>query len=245
MPFTPWSPDELREVRDELVRWRAADQPRRTHPSLFVRAHNGLYAHIRAYLLSLLSVRLGEHTSADRYASELDQLPGSPYIRSVGHALSEHARAELATARGEAAEGLDTLARAEVEVGYDCGITSPFYSRAGARYLRGTLAESTGCHDESARWFASFGETSVYDLAYMAPALVRRGLSLEKLGRPEAAIEDYRRALALWADHDADLAAIVAPAEERLTALGLGARSGASPVRRPGFNPSPDVPIRA
>ncbi|MDQ3996440.1 MAG: protein kinase, partial [Gemmatimonadota bacterium] len=34
MPFIPWSTDELREVRDELVRWRAADQPRRSHPSL-------------------------------------------------------------------------------------------------------------------------------------------------------------------------------------------------------------------
>ena len=245
MPFTPWSADELRDVRDELVRWRAADQPRRTHPSLFIRAHNGLYAHIRAYLLSLLSVRLGEHTSADRYASELDQLPGTPYIRSLGHALGEHARAELATVRGQAIEGLDTLARAEVEVGYDCGITSPFYSRAGARYLRGTLAESTGCHDEAARWFASFGETSVYDLAYMAPALVRRGLSLEKLDRPDAAVESYRRVLGLWSGRDAELTPIVAPAEERLAALGFGTRTAASPVRRPGFQPSPDVPIGA
>lgn len=244
MPFTPWPLDELREVRDELLRWRAADQPRRTHPSLFVRAHNGLYAHIRAYLLSLLSVRLGEHTSADRYASELDQLPGTPYIRSLGHALSEHARAELATARGEAVEGLDTLARAEVEVGYDCGITSPFYSRAGARYLRATLAESTGCHDEAARWFASFGETSVYDLAYMAPALVRRGLSLEKLGRPDAAVESYRRALALWAQCDEELAPIIAPAEERLAALGFGARTGPATVGQAGFQSSPDQPVQ-
>jgi hypothetical protein len=236
--------DDLREVRDELVRWRAAEQPRRTHPSLFVRAHNELYAHIRAYLLSLLSVRLGEHTSADRYASELDQLPGKPSIRSLGHALGEHARAELATARGEAVEGLDTLARAEVEVGYDRGITSPFYSRAGARYLRGTLAESTGCHDDAGRWFGSFGETSVYDLAYMAPALVRRGLSLEKLGRPEAAVENYRRALALWAGRDAEMAPIIAPAEARLAALGFGPQSVAAAVRRPGFEPSPDRTVQ-
>jgi eukaryotic-like serine/threonine-protein kinase len=245
LPFTPWSADELREVRDELLRWRAADQPRRTHPSLFIRAHNGLYAHIRAYLLALLSVRLGEHTSGDRYASELDQLPGKPSIRSLGHALSEHVRAELATARGEAVEGLDTLARAEVEVGYDLGITSPFYSRAGARYLSGTLAESTGCHDEAARWFASFGETSVYDLAYMAPALVRRGLSLEKLGRTEGAVDSYRRALALWAERDQELAPIIMPAQDRLAALGFGAKTGALPLRRPGFQPSPDVPIGA
>jgi eukaryotic-like serine/threonine-protein kinase len=245
MPFTPWSADELRDVRDELIRWRAAEQPRRTHPSLFIRAHNGLYAHIRAYLLSLLSVRLGEHTSADRYAAELDQLPGTPYIRSLAHALAEHGRAELATARGEAVAGLDTLARAEVEIGYDSGITSPFYSRAGARYLRASLAEATGCHDEAARWFASFGETSVYDLAYMTPALVRRGLSLEQLGRTEAAVDSYRRALALWADRDEELAPIIAPAAERLAALGFGARTGASAIRRAGFQASPDVPIGA
>jgi tetratricopeptide (TPR) repeat protein len=244
MPFIPWSPDELREVRDELIRWRAAEQPRRTHPSLFVRAHNGLYAHIRAYLLSLLSVRLGEHTSADRYASELDQLSGTPYIRSLGHALSEHVRAELATAQGKAVEGLDTLARAEVEVGYDCGITSPFYSRAGARYLRGALAESTGCHDDASRWFGSFGEASVYDLAYMAPALVRRGLSLEKLGRPEVAVESYRRALALWAARDDEMAPIIAPAADRLASLGFGAKPAAAPVRRLGFEPSPEQPVR-
>jgi tetratricopeptide (TPR) repeat protein len=245
MPFTPWSPDELQAVRDELLRWRAAEQPRRTHPSLFVRAHNGLYAHIRAYLLALLSVRLGDHASAARHASELDQLSGTPTHRALGHALSEHVRAELAAAGGAAVEGLDTLTRAEVEVGYDCGITSPFYSRAGARYLRGTLAEASGCHDEAAQWFASFGETSVYDLAYIAPALVRRGASLEALGRTDAAIESYRRALALWAERDEEMAPIITPVEERLTALGFGAKSATGPRQRPGFQRSPDVPIGA
>jgi tetratricopeptide (TPR) repeat protein len=244
LPFAPWPASELRDVRDELIRWRAADQPRRTHPSMFVRAHNGLYAHIRAYLLALLSVRLGDHTSAERYAFELDQLAGTPYIRALGHALGEHVRAELVAARGEAVEGLDTLARAEVEVGYDCGIMSPYYSRAAARYLRGTLAESTGCHDEAARWFASFGEMSVYDLAYLVPALVRRGLSLEKLGRAEAAVESYRRALALWAERDEGLEAIIAPAEERLALLGFGAKTGAAAVRRPRFQTSPDQTVQ-
>jgi tetratricopeptide (TPR) repeat protein/TolB-like protein len=244
MPITPWPASELREVRDQLIGWRAAEQPRRTHPSLFVRAHNGLYAHIRVYLLGLLSVRLGDETAADGYASELDLLPGTPYIRSLGHALGEHVRAELAAERGETVEALDTLARADVEIGYDCGITSPFYSRAGARYLRGLLAESTGCHDEAARWFASFGEMSVYDLAYMAPALVRRGLSLERLGRQEVAVESYRRALTLWAERDDDVAPLIAPAEERLAALGFGAKPRPGAVRRPGFHASPEEPVR-
>ncbi|MFN2566517.1 MAG: protein kinase [Gemmatimonadaceae bacterium] len=241
-PFTPWSPEELREVRDELHRSRTADPPRRTHPSLFVRAHNGLYAHIRTFLPGVLCVRLGESDEADRYATELDRLPGTPADRALAHALSEHIRAELAAARGDTAGALDTLARAEVDVGYDCGITSPFYSRAGSRFLRGALSEVSGCYDDAARWFASFGETSVYDLAYMVPALVRRGAALEKLARTDAAIESYRRALTLWAERDEVMAAVIAPAEARLSALGFGPKSALRPVRRPGFHPSRDAP---
>ncbi len=241
MPFTPWPADQLRSVRDQLIRWRAAEQPARSHASHFVRAHNGLFAHIRAYLAGLLSIRLGDLPAADAFASEVDALPGSPYVRSLGHALSEHLRAELAAARGVAEEGIDTLARAEIEVGYDRAITSPFYSGAGARYLRGTLAESTGCHDEASRWFGSFGETSVYDLAYMAPALVRRGAALERLGKQEEAVQSYRRAVALWSERDDEVAGVIAPAEERLAALGFGTRTTkvlrpASPILSPSGN---------
>ncbi len=243
LPFTPWSAETLRQVRDDLLRWRAAEQPRRTHPSLFVRAHNGLHAHIRAYLLAMLSVRLGETQAAERYASELDQLPGTPTHRALGHASSEHVRAELSTARGDATEALDALARAEVEVGYDSAITSPFYSRAAARFLRGALAETTGCHDEAARWFASFGETSIYDLVYVAPALVRRGASLERLNQPEPAADAYRRALTLWAERDPELSSLVAPADERLAALGFGARATPAVSRAVGFERSPDPPV--
>ncbi len=240
MPFTPWPAAELREVRERLIRWRAAEQQPRAHPSLYVRAHNGLYAHIRAYLAGLLSIRLGELTAADGYVLELDQLPGTPYIRAVGHALGEHVRAELVAARGAEREGLDTAARAEVDVGYDCAIMSPFYSRAGTRYLRGLLGETTGCHDEAARWFGSFGETSVYDLVYIVPGLVRRGLCLERLGRQDEAVQSYRRALALFADQDAEVAHIVAPAQDRLTALGFGVNPNPASVARPGFRESPD-----
>jgi serine/threonine-protein kinase len=240
MPFTPWSKDELRDVRDRLTRWRAGEQAPRSHASLFVRAHNGLYGQIRAYLAALLSVRLGDLPAAESFAAEVDRLPGTPYIRSLAHALSEHVRAEIAAVRGEAAEALDTIARADVDVGYDCGITSPFYSRAGARYLRGTLAESTGCHDEAARWFASFGEASVYDLAYLVPALIRGGACLERLGKVNDAAENYRRALTLWSERDDDVAPIIAPAADRLTALGFGSKAAPSPLRH---HPSPDQPV--
>jgi serine/threonine protein kinase/tetratricopeptide (TPR) repeat protein len=245
IPFLPWSVEELRQVRDELLRWRASEQPPRTTPSLFVRAHNGLHAHIRCYLLALLSARLGEETAASRHAADLVDLPGSALQRALAHCLSEHVRAELAAQRGNAPDGLDALSRTELEVGYELPLASPLYSRAGARFLRATLSQETGCHDEALRWLASFDATSVYDLIYVAPALVRRGALLERLGRQEAAVASYRRAVALWLEHDDELAAIIAPATERLAALGLGARTGAARARRPGFEPSPDVPVGA
>jgi tetratricopeptide (TPR) repeat protein len=245
VPFLPWSVEELRDVRDELLRWRASEQPPRASPSLFIRAHDGLHAHIRSYLLALLSARLGEEATASRHAADLVDVPGSALQRALAHSLSEHVRAELARQRGSPRDGVDALSRTELEVGYDLPLASPIYSRAGARFLRATLSEDTGCHDEALRWLASFDATSVYDLIYVAPALVRRGALLERLGRQNAAIASYRRALTLWFDHDDELAAIIAPAKERLAALGFGARTEAGRARRPGFEPSPDVPIGA
>jgi tetratricopeptide (TPR) repeat protein len=244
VPFLPWSAEDLRGVRDELLRWRASEQPPRTTQSLFVRAHNGLHAHIRSYLLALLSVRLGDQTAAGRHAADLVDLPGSALQRALAHCLSEHVRAELAAQRGDPREGLDALSRTELEVGYELPLASPIYSRAAARFLRATLSEATRCHDEALRWLASFDATSVYDLIYVAPALSRRGTLLERLGRRDAAIASCRRAVALWMEHDPELAPIIAPATERLAALGLGPRTDAGRAARPGFTPSPDQPVQ-
>ena len=239
LEFLPWTPAELRDVRDELLRWRPVERPSRASRSLFVRSHDGLHAHVRAYLLALISVRLGEPDDAGQHASDLLELPGSALTRALSHALAEHVRAEVAAAAGDAREGLEAVSRIQLEVSYDLPLTSPIYSRAGSRLLRGTLAQSLGCHDEAALWLASFAESSVYDLAYVAPALVRRGASLERLGRSRLAADDYRRALALWTEPDEELAAVVAPAAERLDALGLGAEPQAGAPLPPDWEHSP------
>lgn len=244
MPFSPWTAD-YDDLVERLARWPAADHPPRTHPSLFVRAHNDLFQHLRAYLLAVLSIRLGDSTAAGRYAAELATLPGSPANRALAHALGEHVRAEIAFGGGDAKLALETIVRAEVEVGYDCGITSPFYSGAGARFLRAAAAEATGCAADAAQWFGSFGEMSIYDLVYLVPGLVRRANALEQLGQPVDAVATYRRALTLWSARDPAMDAIVRPAAERLAALGFGASPARPSVSPAGFHSSPDAPIGA
>lgn len=81
---------------------------------------------------------------------------------------------------------------------YQLTIMSPFYSGAYERYMRAELLRETGRYDEALAWYRTLGESSPFELIYVAPAHLRRAAIHERLGQKNEAAEQLTRAAALW-----------------------------------------------
>jgi DNA-binding SARP family transcriptional activator len=161
LPFLPVADAELRAIRDDLERWNPDDAA----PSMFVifAMHNELHPAIRAYLLGLLEVRLGELASAAVRLEALAELEaGGPLVRNLTVELD----AALARAKGRPAEALARLERARPELWFQLTVASPFFTLASQRFLRARLLEEMGRPDEAAGWYGAIAERSPYELIY-------------------------------------------------------------------------------
>jgi tetratricopeptide (TPR) repeat protein len=104
-------------------------------------------------------------------------------------------------------------------VPFELAWVSPFFSQADDRFVRAELLARLGRDREALHWFGGFEENSVYDLVYAAPARLRRGEILERLGEREAAIAEYRRVVELWSGGDDDAGRAVADVQARIRRL--------------------------
>src|SRR5215208_3867202 len=232
LPFPP-APAVPRAVleaaRDRLTSWDAdaVASPPGDSPSMFVRIHHGVYPHLRAYVLGVLHVRLGDFAAAHRYATELEGCAATAQHREalLPRGLSEGVRAHMAAARGDHASALAILERSTVSMSYDLPLASPFYSRSAERFLRACLvAENPVRAEEAARWYNSFGETSVYDLIFLAPSHLRRAELFERAGDRVRAAGHYKKFVSLWKVADVELRPVVAGAARRAAADARDAR---------------------
>ncbi|MFL5575867.1 MAG: protein kinase domain-containing protein [Gemmatimonadaceae bacterium] len=249
LPFLPLARREVEAARAELDAWDAAPPPPRETASLFVTVHDDLRPLLRAYLLGLLGARLGDAAETHRRAAELRGTAinaGDAGHRALAPTLGDDLHAQVAALRGERAAAIETLGRVVWEVSYVLPLLSPLYSRTHARFLHASLLADQGEAEHAARLLGSFGEVSVYDLVYLAPAHLRRARLHDAAGDAERAGGDYRRVVELWSDCDAELRPAVQEAERRLAALGASAaglaltpRSGELATRRP---PPPEPP---
>jgi DNA-binding SARP family transcriptional activator len=163
LPFLSPPESEIRAIRDALARWDPAAAP----PSSFVifAMHNELHPSIRAWLLGLLDLRLGDKEGAKRWAAELEGLErsGSGLTRCV---LAE-LRAAIARADGRPGEGLAILEATRPELWFQLTVASPFFSLASSRFLHAELLRELGRHREAAGWYRAMAERSPYELIYV------------------------------------------------------------------------------
>jgi serine/threonine-protein kinase len=161
LPFLPIPDAELREVRDALERW----EPAGATPSTFLifAMHNDLHPAIRAYLLGLLELRLGDLASAAERLESLAELEAvGPLVRNLTVELD----AAIAFAKGRPAEALARLERARPELWFQLTVASPFFSLASQRFLRARMLETVGRKDEAAGWYGAIAERSPYELVW-------------------------------------------------------------------------------
>ena len=152
------------EIRDAHAALEALD-PSESAPSSFIvfAMHQDLHPAIRAYLLGLLELRLGEvSAAADRLETLAELEAGGPLVRNLTVELD----AALARARGRPAEALSKLERARPELWYQLTVGSPFFTLASQRYLRAQLLEELGRPEEAVGWYRSIAERSPYEMVW-------------------------------------------------------------------------------
>jgi hypothetical protein len=191
---------------------------------VFFNAHDGVHAILRAYLLGVVSTRLGDLATAERYAADLAREKGPPTATALPHDLALEVRAEIAIAQGSRETALALLRQRSGESWYEYHFASPFFSGSRARYLQANLEAAQAKGDGDVRravtLLSSFEGYAAYDLIYEAPARLRRAALYERLGDRRAAAADYARVLMLWKDCDVELQPVVDSARAGLARVG-------------------------
>jgi DNA-binding SARP family transcriptional activator/Tfp pilus assembly protein PilF len=216
-PLTPASPAELTAVRDDVLRWR---------PHLFTPGAGNNFTvqrerwepQLRAYLLGLISVRLGDTAAAGGYARMLDRLDGTAGDSGLAGDYAHSVRAEIARQAGALRAA---LAQAEqIHFTFQAPVMrATLYAGAHERFLHAELLHAVGRDEEALTWYASFPEPSGFDITYLAPAYLKQGEITEHLGRRAEALGFYRRAARLWTNCEPALRPLLAEARRAVARL--------------------------
>jgi tetratricopeptide (TPR) repeat protein len=198
--------DALEGARRALQRLDADAVPASAQSTVYFIVHDGVHGVLRAYLLGMLSARLGDFAAAERYAATLGQQHGPPTAAALPRDLALEVRAELAIAHGSPAAAVALLRGRTGESWYESDFASPFFSGSRARYLRADRDAAEAKGDEDVRraitLYSAFEGYAALDLIYAAPSHLRRAALYERLGDRSAAASHYDQFLRLWKDCD-------------------------------------------
>ncbi len=166
LPFLSPPETEIRALRDALDQW----DPASAAPSSFLifAMHNDLHPGIRAWLLGLLDLRLGDSDGAVRRAEELAGIEKER--GGLMRNLLAELRAAIARSEGHPGEALALLEGARAEHWFQLTVASPFFSLASSRFLRAELLRELGRTREAAGWYGSMAQRSPYELIYQKAA---------------------------------------------------------------------------
>ena len=159
--------------------------------------HRRLHGAVRDYLRALTATRDERPGELAAVAASLARDTATS-LGAVPPDLARGLRAEAAWRRGEPATTARALEGLQLRSFYQQAMSSPFSSLARERWRLADALAVNGRPEAALRWFQSFEHHSIHDLAYAAPAALRRGELLEGLGRRAEAAVAFRRAIHLW-----------------------------------------------
>lgn len=214
LPFLAVPKSDLEGIRAEVERWRPGAEVSTPLPA----SVRPVAAHLRLYLLGLLSARLGRGGDALRYAAELERLAAPPESRALVRDLGRTIRADVAADAGRTQEALAQLEVVKGEVPFEL-IRLPYFSGEYARYLRGLLLQRAGRDQEALHLVEVAFVGTPNELHYRAPTHLLRAEILQRLNQRAAAADQYSRFVRLWGACDAPLRPVVDLVKAELAAL--------------------------
>jgi tetratricopeptide (TPR) repeat protein len=219
LPFIPLSEIKIEEAKRELLGWDAAHEPLVKQPYFYLTQFNPIFKHLRLYLLGLLCVWLGDFSSAEKYASELENLDRPKEAMYVISNLVAGIRAYVKFNQGRYGEALRILEEPKIKARFPLNWVY-FYNRPFERFLRAEALFALGRMEEALHWYNTFPDSGFFEDNIYVPYVFKRcGEIYEKLNRTEDAIHFYRHFVRLWQDCDPELQPIVEEAKQNLERL--------------------------
>jgi tetratricopeptide (TPR) repeat protein len=215
---------ELAALRDSVIEWQPPPYQSdawRGVGSASIPGEAG--PRMREYVLGLLSARLNDPVSANRWADELELASTPPDAIGLRRDLAREIRALTAWQDGRAMDALLHLESSNMAVTRSRDIFVPLYRRPFGRMLRAQILQDLNRSDEALNWYGTF-EFSNWGIEYvfLAPVYLRKAQIYERLGERDRAIEFYRRFVDRWQDADAEYQGLVGNARDRIAQLTAG-----------------------
>ena len=224
LPFNAATDEELDSQISRLRSWRANAEPYLIDPAAkgLIESRyspdSELHPHMKAYVLGLLQVRLGDLEAAKRELSILRSLeiPAGQEVICREYVRTVQAWIQYAEAGPESALALleDACPSYLPSQGY-----SGVQERGPQRWLRARCLEEVGRGEEALGWYGSLHEKTERQLIYVADARLHRASILEELGRDDEARDEYQSFLDLYADADSRYRDAVASARAGLARI--------------------------
>jgi tetratricopeptide (TPR) repeat protein len=213
LPLTSPSADEMRRVVADLQSLDVEHAVPPTDPVGPV-----VTELFRLYLIGRLSSRLGEWQEENLMEAALQRpLQGPPDARRWAVFLATRLRAFAFADQGRHREALHALE--EIDAMGVVGDLAPHPLDAyepDDRWLRAELLRELGRDREALEWYHSLSWGSP---EFVAPAQLRMGQVLDRLGEKREAARHYRRFVAIWHDADPALQPLVRDASARMREL--------------------------
>jgi len=224
LPFLAPSSEDLERIRLGLERW----QPPPPAPGVDDPAAS-LGAHLREYLIGLVTSRDGDDAAFRASLARLDRLPVPTGLESVLDMMRATLAADRAWRAGRGGEALEVLQRQTANLPLEfVALPRPTHLREfgfeHARFLRALAAAAEGLDAEARSWLEHGLTGSPQELAYRAPLHFELGQLLERMGQGSQAAAHYEKGLAIWRRADPALAPRIAEIRTRLEHLTAGGR---------------------
>jgi len=219
-PFLAPAASSLEAARASLERLNPAAVRPSGQRVANLSAHDGIHGIIRAYLLGLVSCRLGDVPAATRLAAALEAQAGPATAPGLPRDFGLEIRAEIARRSGDTAQALALLRQRTSEAWYEYYFASPLIAEPRGRYLQADLVARAGDARQATSQFGTFEGFSSYVLMYAGPSYLQRGKLAEQLGDTVAAAGHYQRFLTLWKGADAEFQPMLDSARAGLARVG-------------------------
>ncbi len=168
MPWWPWDAPFVAGAREALEAFDPATAP--IHAGAPLTQHNGLHAHIRAYVLGLLDARALDAGRLAAQVEALAELDVPPGVAALVERMERTLHAHLRRLRGDPAGALAALEGARTDVWYQLAVGSPVFAGTGERILRAELLAECGRPAEAVGWLEAIGERTPWELPFIGPA---------------------------------------------------------------------------